>query len=124
MRISFNSWFLLVLLSIIWGSSFILIKKGLVAYPPVQLAYFGPERPENYGIIATRLRGCEPVTGIVAVSATLLRGVYALNNLFRTAPAGCFDWLLERDPVAQPGFSILVYELPEAEARAADAGPE
>lgn len=29
----------MVLLSLVWGSSFILIKKGLVAYPPETLAY-------------------------------------------------------------------------------------
>jgi len=109
-----------------WGQDLGTLARYLQARgnPPVQLAYFGPERPESYGINATRLRGCEPVTGVVAVSATLLRGVYALNNPFRSAPAGCFDWLLEREPVAQPGFSILVYELPEAGARAGDAGLE
>ncbi len=32
------SWILLVLLSVIWGSSYILIKRGLVAYDPLQLA--------------------------------------------------------------------------------------
>jgi drug/metabolite transporter (DMT)-like permease len=31
------SWFLLVLISLIWGCSFILIKKSLVAFTPVQL---------------------------------------------------------------------------------------
>jgi drug/metabolite transporter (DMT)-like permease len=32
-----NKWFLLVLLSLIWGSSFILIKRGLVGLDPFQL---------------------------------------------------------------------------------------
>ncbi|MCB0514824.1 MAG: DMT family transporter [Chitinophagales bacterium] len=31
-------WFLLILLSVIWGSSFILIKKALVVFPPEQVA--------------------------------------------------------------------------------------
>ncbi|MBK9042416.1 MAG: DMT family transporter [Saprospiraceae bacterium] len=31
------SWFLLVIISLIWGCSFILIKKSLVAFSPVQL---------------------------------------------------------------------------------------
>src|SRR4051812_48664340 len=30
-------WFLLIILSLIWGSSFILIKKGLVGLTPYQL---------------------------------------------------------------------------------------
>ncbi len=82
--------------------------------PPVHLAYFGPEKPERYGIRATPLRGCEPVAGLVAISATLLRGVYGVNAPFRPAPEGCFDWLLAREPIAQPGYSILVYDVPRA----------
>ena len=35
---SLQSWLTLVLLGLVWGSSYILIKKGLVAYSPVQLA--------------------------------------------------------------------------------------
>lgn len=36
--ISLQSWAVLLLLSVIWGSSFILIKKALIALTPVQLA--------------------------------------------------------------------------------------
>ena len=32
-----NKWILLVLLSLIWGSSFILIKKSLLGFSPLQL---------------------------------------------------------------------------------------
>lgn len=32
------SWLLLILLSIIWGSSFILMKKGLIAFKPAEVA--------------------------------------------------------------------------------------
>ena len=32
-----NKWFLFILLSLIWGSSFILMKRGLVALNPYQL---------------------------------------------------------------------------------------
>jgi drug/metabolite transporter (DMT)-like permease len=32
------SWLLLIFLSLIWGSSFILVKKGLVAFSPMQVA--------------------------------------------------------------------------------------
>lgn len=35
--ISWKSWLGMVVLSIIWGSSFILIKKGLVVFPPYQV---------------------------------------------------------------------------------------
>lgn len=37
MKVSHKKWMLLIILSIIWGSSFILIKKGLIALTPVQL---------------------------------------------------------------------------------------
>ena len=33
-----RNWFLLILLGLVWGSSYILIKKGLVAFSPIQLA--------------------------------------------------------------------------------------
>lgn len=35
-----NHWFILVLLSLTWGSSFILIKKSLVAFSPYQIGAF------------------------------------------------------------------------------------
>lgn len=35
---SFSAWALLIFLSIIWGSSFILIKKGLLAFDPAEIA--------------------------------------------------------------------------------------
>lgn len=34
---SLSSWFVLILLSFIWGSSFILIKKALIAFDPVEV---------------------------------------------------------------------------------------
>ena len=33
-----SSWITLIILTVIWGSSYILIKKGLVVFPPMQLA--------------------------------------------------------------------------------------
>ena len=32
-----KKWFFLILLSLVWGSSFILMKKGLIAFTPIQL---------------------------------------------------------------------------------------
>ena len=40
MSITFKKWSYLLLLSIIWGSSYILIKKGLVGLTPIQLGSF------------------------------------------------------------------------------------
>ena len=36
---NFQNWLLLVLLTIIWGTSYILIKKGLLAFTPLELAF-------------------------------------------------------------------------------------
>ncbi|MFZ1705175.1 MAG: DMT family transporter [Saprospiraceae bacterium] len=36
-KIDNTAWFLLIILSLIWGCSFILIKKSLIAFTPVQL---------------------------------------------------------------------------------------
>ena len=99
-----------------WGQALPSLAEELEARgnPPLSLAYFGGEPPERYGIEGRRLTSCEPVTGTLAISATLLRGLYSLNNPFVPAPEGCFDWLLEYEPVAQPGYAILLYEIPEA----------
>ena len=37
MKLNFKKWIYLILLSIIWGSSYILIKKGLIGLSPLQL---------------------------------------------------------------------------------------
>lgn len=37
MKLQINKWYLLIILSLIWGSSFILIKRGLVGLNPFQL---------------------------------------------------------------------------------------
>jgi len=37
-KIKAEAWVLLIVLSLIWGSSFILMKKGLEGYPPEQMA--------------------------------------------------------------------------------------
>jgi hypothetical protein len=79
--------------------------------PPVWLAYFGRERAEHHGIRAQPLVGCEPRSGLVAISASILQRMYAPPGATSPAPEGCYGWLQARTPVAQPGYSILVYEL-------------
>jgi 4-amino-4-deoxy-L-arabinose transferase-like glycosyltransferase len=83
--------------------------------PPLWLAYYGPEEPARYGIRARKLGGCKPVGGLVAISATVLRGLAAPARSLSPPVRGCYDWVLTKTPVAQPGYSILVYELPEPE---------
>lgn len=38
-QISPLAWFLLIVLTIIWGSSFLLIKKSIIVFTPIQLSY-------------------------------------------------------------------------------------
>jgi hypothetical protein len=98
-----------------WGQDLGTLARYLKARgnPPVWLAFFGVENPERHGISATVLRGCDPVGGIVAISASVLQRLYSPGNVFKQPPEGCYDWLRSREPVAQPGYSILVYEIPE-----------
>jgi drug/metabolite transporter (DMT)-like permease len=35
-----NQWITIVFLAIIWGSSFILMKKGLVSFTPTEITYY------------------------------------------------------------------------------------
>ena len=97
-----------------WGQALPALAEELQrrGNPTVWLAYFGNESPARYGISSKRLPDCQPVSGTIAISATLLRGLYSLENPFQRAPEGCFDWLLEHQPIAQPGYAILLYEVP------------
>jgi 4-amino-4-deoxy-L-arabinose transferase-like glycosyltransferase len=99
-----------------WGQDLPALARYLSdrGNPPVWLAYFGTENPEVHGIRAVALPGCEPVTGLVAISVNVLRRLYSAENIFQRPPEGCYDWLLEREPVAQPGYSIMVYEIPDS----------
>jgi hypothetical protein len=79
--------------------------------PPVHTALFSPERPEAHGIHNIRIKRCQPVEeGLVAISVAVLRGVRS-PTLVGIPPEGCYDWLKGREPIAQPGYSILVFDL-------------
>lgn len=96
-----------------WGQDLSTLARYLRerGNPPVHLAYFGPDRPETYGIRAVPLRGCAPVKGLVAISANVLEGLYRPDNWFEPPPAGCYAWLARHEPVARPGYTIFVYDL-------------
>jgi hypothetical protein len=84
--------------------------------PPVHLAYFGPEKPADHGIRGRPLQGCRPVSGLVAISANVREGLYRPQGGFGRRPkAGCYDWLSDHEPIARPGYSIYVYDIPTAE---------
>ena len=80
--------------------------------PYINLAYFGTAYPPYYGIHATYLPGSEyfqpnpnvSLPGYVAISATVLRGVY-----LDEATRAFYRSFQNRVPVARVGHSIFVY---------------
>jgi hypothetical protein len=96
-----------------WGQDLTTLARFLAARgnPPVHLAYFGRENPAAHGIRVAGLAGCAPVSGLVAVSANVLQGLYAPRITDPPVP-GCYDWLRRQAPIARPGYSIFVYDIP------------
>jgi hypothetical protein len=107
-----------------WGQD----MPGLVRYvrragiERVNLSWFGAARPEAYDLSFHPLPGFwrfggetaaygfnpyAPATGVYAISATNLQGV-------KLADRHTYAWFREREPDAQVGYSILIYEV-EAE---------
>ena len=73
--------------------------------PPLHLRYFGTGDYGAYGMKIARLPEGRPVSGVVAVSATYLQGLYLED------PEG-YAWLRGREPIARAGKSILIYRIP------------
>lgn len=85
----------------------------------VWLSYFGQGRPEYYGIAYTGLDSWpprlmnpkarpfyphDPAPGLYAISATNLQGVHFANH-------DQFAWFREREPIANVGYSIFLYQV-------------
>jgi tetratricopeptide (TPR) repeat protein len=99
-----------------WGQHLKLLKRWMDGngVSHINLAYFGTADPEYYGIDCTHLPGAPTfalpsirrptLPGYVAISATVLSGVYlpAQWRLF-------YSGFHEMNPVARVGNSILVY---------------
>jgi 4-amino-4-deoxy-L-arabinose transferase-like glycosyltransferase len=60
--------------------------------------------------------GCEPTTGLVAVSANKLQGIYGDTG-------ECYQWLKSYEPVDYVGYSWLVFDVPDGEPVTAPRGP-
>lgn len=84
----------------------------------INLAYSGNADPAYYGIDCTYLPGSPGwidmshfgrprLPGYVAVSATLLQGIYAENEMQRNY----YRRLLSREPVAVLGYTMYIYHL-------------
>jgi hypothetical protein len=102
-----------------WGQDVTTLARELDARgnPPVWLALFAAEDPAAYGVRGRPLRGCRAVAGWLAISANVRGGLYAAHDPFATPQPGCYDWLDRFEPVARPGYSILLYDLRRASER-------
>ena len=106
-----------------WGQDL----KGLKKYMDergitrIKLSYFGTVDPALYDLdydwlpsyMLHRPSDTEvilPTTGLIAISATNLTGVYMdMYGYGKTL----YDWLWQRQPIAQIGYSIFIYDLPQ-----------
>ena len=94
-----------------WGQDVKKLKRYVDqhAIPRVCMAYFGTADLDYYGLpydtLAHERAEAEAMSRdcVLAVSATLLEGVYL--------PDDSFAWLRERKPTARVGYSIYVYDL-------------
>ena len=72
-------------------------------WEPLHYAQFGVIEPTAYGVKGEPL-GCEPVTGYVAISVSLIHGLDPLHQ-----QGLCYTWLAYRQPLARMDSSIWVF---------------
>lgn len=98
-----------------WGQSFIALRDYMTTahIPTLRLSYYTYADPAAYGLAydplppvpgipADALTPFAPQPAIYAISATPLQGVMV-------SPGDLYDWFRHRDPIAQPGYGLLVY---------------
>jgi hypothetical protein len=97
-----------------WGQDLRTLAGWLLARgkPPVRLAYFGRENPASYVLHTAGVPACQRVPGLVAISANVLQGLYAPQGATWPPSPQCYAWLQGLTPIAAPGWSILVYDVP------------
>lgn len=100
-----------------WGQSFIALREYVAAedIASVRLSYYIYADPAAYGIAyeplppvpgvaADALTPFAPQPAVYAISATPLQGIMV-------TPGDLYDWFRHREPVAQPGYGLLVYDV-------------
>jgi hypothetical protein len=98
-----------------WGQDVTTLARELETRgnPTVWLALFAAEDPARDGVRGRPLPGCAPVSGWLAISANVRFGLYRAHNYLAPPIPHCYDWLDAYEPVARPGWSIFLYQLPE-----------
>jgi len=100
-----------------WGQSFKALKMWMdeTGTTEVGLSYYTWVDPVVYGVRYYPLppaqgpgplfeRRYDPAPGVYAISATPLQGVMVADR-------DLYDWFRHREPVAQPGYGLLVYDV-------------
>ncbi len=112
-----NGYHYLVDSNVDWGQSFKALKVwmdetgtdevGLSYYTWIDPAVYGVRYrplPPAQGAAPLFVRRYDPAPGVYAISATPLQGVMVADR-------DLYDWFRHREPVAQPGYGLLVYEV-------------
>nr|HID14238.1 hypothetical protein [Anaerolineae bacterium] len=117
-----NGYRVLVDSNLDWGQDLPALEQYLAEHhvSSLYLSWFGESRPWQYDIsyrfipskpdeltdlYARVYHPDYPPPGIYAISATNLQALLFDDK-------DLFAWFLQREPVAQPGYSILIYEVP------------
>ncbi|MBN1813299.1 MAG: glycosyltransferase family 39 protein [Anaerolineae bacterium] len=117
-----NGYRVLVDSNVDWGQDLPALEQYVTEHgiDSLYLSWFGESRPSQYDIpyrfipskpdelsdIYTRVYHPDyPPPGTYAISATNLQGLLFDDK-------DLFAWFFQREPIAQPGYSILVYEVP------------
>lgn len=101
-----------------WGQNLWQLRDWMAEHDvdKVFYAHYSPARPEAYGIRADFLppdpravdfSPWQPAPGLYAIGATVLQGPYAPDLNF-------YAWFRNREPVAQLGYALWLYEVPES----------
>ena len=115
-----NGYHYLVDSNVDWGQQFKALKADMdrLGIDQVWLSYYTWIDPAVYGVRYQPLfpapetepvmpRQYDPSPGYYAISATTLQGIMVVPELY--------DWFRHRQPIAQPGYGLLVYQvLPHA----------
>jgi len=100
-----------------WGQSFKALKKYMdeAKIEEVWLSYYTWIDPAVYGVRYRQLfpapglepvmtRRYDPAPGFYAISATTLQGVMLFDP-------DLYEWFRHQEPIAQPGYGLLVYQV-------------
>ncbi len=100
-----------------WGQSFVALRDYMVKedIPEVRLSYYTYTDPTAYdikyeplppvpGLPVDVITPFAPQPAVYAISATTLQGVMVAHR-------DLYEWFRHRDPIAQPGYGMLVYDV-------------